>query len=184
MDDRLTYRKTGHNIREISQDPIWFALYGLDREIEPWEGPCSRPWLNLGPGNKHLEDTYELDWPHWNAETDPIPATSGTFGAAFATHFLEHLSDPRPLLREVGRVLKPGAPFNILVPLAGTGMDLQDLDHKSQYTLDTWRVLLDNPYYQKGNNKDLPFKLGTNFVFGLKSENLALITQLIKVGEW
>jgi SAM-dependent methyltransferase len=169
----------------MAESALSFALYGLDRlwTAASWVQPGARPWLNLGPGNKHIEDTHELDWPDWNGESGLIPARTESYGAVFATHFLEHLRDPRPILAEVGRVLKPGCPFNILVPLAGTGMALQDLDHKSVYTLDTWRVLLENPYYNKDNNAEFPFQIGTNFVYGSKMENLALITQLIKFGE-
>ena len=171
------------NLDFISRRPLDFALYGLDRYMPEWvEVEDDLPILNLGPGNKHIHATEELEWPDWDGDKDPIPAPDEWFGGVFATHFLEHLADPRPLIREVGRVLRPGCPFNILVPHAESLMYKQDLDHKSQYVLETWRVLLNNPYYDKDNNGEFSLELGANFVFGLKEENLCLITQLIKKG--
>jgi SAM-dependent methyltransferase len=154
---------------------------GLDRMLPHWVPfDSSAPILNLGPGNKHVGGTVELDWPEWNAEGQPIPYEDGSVGGIIATHFLEHLADPLHVLREVGRVLKPGCPFNILVPHGQSLSYLQDLDHKTPFVVDTWKNLLDNPYYVKGKGL-LPFKLGANFLFGLKEDNLALVTQLIRL---
>lgn len=162
--------------------PIGFAQYGLDRNLPLWvRSDESLPILNLGPGNKHIVSTKELEWPDWDAENTPLPYGEDSVGGVFATHFLEHLANPIRIIKEVGRVLAPGCPFNILVPHGQSLMYLQDLDHKTPYVIDTWRVLLDNPYYNKDNN-DLPFEIGVNFLFGLKEANLALITQLIKKG--
>jgi hypothetical protein len=103
-------------------------------------------------------------------------------GGIFAINILEHLADPRPLIFEFGRVLAPGCPANIFVPHARSNMYLQDLDHKTPFVLDTWKNLLEpHPFYEKGH-AEAPHRLriGVNFVFGVKDENVGIVTQLIK----
>ena len=161
-------------------DILGFTEFGLDRDIPDWI-PFNQDYalLNLGAGHKHHPDFISLDWPDWDADKDPLPYEDNSVGGVIAMHFLEHLSEPRDVIREVGRVLVPGAPFNILVPHANSLMFLHDLDHKKPFVIDTWKNLLDQPYYDKMKN-DYPFRIGANFLFGLKEANLALITQLIK----
>lgn len=155
---------------------------GSDRDI-PYFKPMdwTYPLLNLGAGNKNVAGTIPLDWPAWNAETDPIPHSDESVGGIVAYHFLEHLRDPRPVLREASRVLVFGAPMNIVVPHYMGAMAFQDLDHKSFWTCDTFRVLLDNPYYDKDNNTEFRFRIGANLVMGINERNLMLVTQLIKI---
>ena len=139
--------------------------------------------LNLGAGNKEIVNAHPIDWPHYNFE-EPDSLNSfrdDSVDAIFAFHVLEHLSDPRKLLRECGRVLKPGAPITIVVPHAKAEIAFQDLDHKSFFVSDTWKVLLDSQYYTKGKN-DFPFVIGANIICGLNERNTVLVTQLIK--EW
>jgi SAM-dependent methyltransferase len=45
-----------------------------------------------------------------------MPLASGSIDAAVATEILEHVPDPAPLLREVHRVLAPGAALFLTVP--------------------------------------------------------------------
>ena len=168
--------------------PLTFAEFGLDRELPEWEDPnWLRPVIHLGPGIKHIPGTIEYEWPEWDFDklgtpTGPpmFPHKPGSVGGVIATHVLEHLRDPRPLLREVSRILAPGCPFNILVPHGDSLMFKQDLDHKTAFVTETWKTLLENPYYAKEHD-GFSFRLGANFLFGVKESNLALITQLIKV---
>ncbi|MGI8747070.1 MAG: class I SAM-dependent methyltransferase, partial [Deinococcus sp.] len=49
-----------------------------------------------------------------NLNTDPrLPFTDGEFGAAGLAVSVDYLTDPRAVLRELGRVLTPGAPLVI-----------------------------------------------------------------------
>jgi SAM-dependent methyltransferase len=166
-------------------DPISFTEMGLDRTQPAWVMPMwERPVLHLGPGNKHIDLTEEYDWPEWDFDKINIkrfPYNNGECGGVIATHVLEHLKDPRPLLREVGRILAPGAPFSILVPHGQSLMFLQDLDHKTAFVIETWKTLLNNPYYIKEHD-GFPFEIGANFIWGFKEDNLSLVTQLIKKG--
>lgn len=174
----LEYQNFDHNL----DSPLYFAEFGLNRQMPDW-APID--WgghvLHLGPGNKHIPGTIELEWPDWNAETDSIDLPDGCVGGIIATHFLEHLASPLNVLREAGRVLREGCPFNILVPHGQSIMYLQDLDHKTPYVLTTWKNLLQNPYYDK-DRRALPFEIGANFTFAVKEGNVAVVTQLIKRG--
>lgn len=163
-----------------------FFDFGMDRAVPAWQ-PLLRdhgPVLHLGHGYKHIPGAIELDWPLWDAEAicrgeDVLPYADGAIGGVVCTHFLEHLTDPRPLIREVGRVLAEGAPFNILVPNAGSSMFYHDLDHKTAFNLDTWKNLINMPYYDKDRD-GFTFEIGFNMVMFLKPGNEALVTQLIK----
>jgi SAM-dependent methyltransferase len=161
---------------------LGFSQMGLDRVIPGWVPfDPDYPILNLGPGNKIVDGTVALDWPDWDADLEPIPYDDNNIGGIIATHFLEHLNDPRPAIREAGRVLRSGCPFNILVPHGQSLSYLQDLDHNTPFVIDTWKNLLENPYYDKGREEPFQFRIGANFLFGVKESNLALVTQLIKV---
>lgn len=154
---------------------------GADRDvcdIVPFDRDY--PALNLGAGKKGIGGTIPLDWPKWDAEEDEIPWPNESIGGIVAYHFLEHLKDPRPVLRECSRVLIPGAPLNIVVPHYLGTIAFQDLDHKTYWTSETFRTLLDNPYYDKDHD-GFSFRLGANLIMGLSERNLMLVSQLIKV---
>jgi SAM-dependent methyltransferase len=169
-------------------------------------GPGVKGDRNLGGTGQ----TYDLEYPQYDFDSanplDPIdkfmpppgvsPApfgfqmtTSGPFwpansvGGIIATHVLEHLRDPRPLIWECARVLAPGCPMNIVVPLAGSNIANQDLDHKTPFVLDTWRTLLDSSYYKKGKKDGHGLSVGFNMVMSIKTGNEVLVTQLIKSNE-
>lgn len=179
---------------DVLHDHTLFFEFGMARQLPVWVEPLGDPWsiLHLGPGEKVIasDDVIPCEWPAFDFEqADCLSAFgSGTIGAIVATHLLEHLADPRKLLREAGRVLAPGAPFNILVPHAHSVMYAQDLDHKTPFVLDSWKNLLDDSYYARGKH-GFPFKLGFNAIMALKEGNVAVVTQLIKLtneeaGQW
>jgi SAM-dependent methyltransferase len=110
-----------------------------------------------------------------------LPFDKNHVGGIFCVNLLEHLWDPRPLIWEMARVLRPGCPLNVFVPHADSIMYKQDLDHKKPFILDTWRNLLDaHPYYTKGHEQHGLVR-GAEFKFAVKEGNEACIAQLIKV---
>lgn len=187
--------------------PLAFAEFGLDRELEPWVHPdWEYPVLDLGPGTKFIPGTIRLDWPEYDWEPQPdsnyvpngrgsliprtvlalkstgmLPYDSNHVGGIFCVNLLEHLWDPRPLIWEMARVLRPGCPINVFVPHADSIMYKQDLDHKKPFVLDTWKNLLDpHPYYDKGHAPEHGLRRGAEFKFAVKEGNEACIAQLIK----
>ncbi|WP_208300566.1 methyltransferase domain-containing protein [Mycobacterium sp. DL592] len=180
--DRLSMVETR---QEQFIDPLGFALFGLAREGSvPWvDVDTARQSLHLGPGEKHVANMVELDYPEFDFDRCDfrLPFADGEIGGVIATHVLEHLADPRPLIREVARVLAPGCPFNVLVPYGNSLMYLQDLDHKTPFVLDTWKNLLCNSHYDNHYGRpEIPLIIGANFKFAIKEGNEALVTQLIK----
>lgn len=184
-----------------------FAEFGLDRCLPDWRQPdWNYPVLDLGPGNKFIPGTMRLDWPEYDWEPEPdsdyvpngrgsliprttlrlkasgqLPYDNNHVGGIFCVNLLEHLWDPRPLIFEMARVLRPGCPINIFVPHAASIMYMQDLDHKKQFVLDTFKNLLEpHPYYEKGHEPDHGLEVWSVFKFAVKEGNEACIAQLVK----
>lgn len=76
----------------------------LEVGIDPWEGPLrqaerSGAYITLV-----------------NGSGDKIPYADGYFSSAISNSVLEHIPDLDPVIHEVSRVLKSGAPFIFCVP--------------------------------------------------------------------
>jgi ubiquinone/menaquinone biosynthesis C-methylase UbiE len=136
--------------------------------------------LNVGSGNKKIENSIPLDYPEWDADVDSIPYEDESVVGIYCYHFLEHVKKPVKVLLEFQRVLKIGGLVNIVVPYYNSQMQNQDLDHKNRFCEESWRVLFNNPYYNK-NRIDWRFNINFNFICGLVERNLALLTQLEKI---
>lgn len=86
-------------------------------------------YLHVGCGQNVLPDFTNLDFYSHRARDHvfghdlryPLPFTDGRFAGAFSEHTLEHLSpgDAFNLLKEIHRVLRPGAIFRCAVPDLG-----------------------------------------------------------------
>lgn len=138
------------------------------------------PILNIGHGAKLIYGAEHLDLPEWDADQRmPIPFPDEHFSAIYAIHLLEHVEDPRWLLRELQRVLMVGGHLNIGLPYYNSQMHAQDLDHKSNWCEETWKETFFNDYYQKEHG-GWKFKIGANFIMAIVERNTMLITQLIR----
>lgn len=156
---------------------------GLDRSIPSFqEQPLGCLSLNLGAGRKMIGDSLPLDWEHGWIAPAPIPFEDESVSEIFAYHFFEHLTGQQAIdtLRECERVLAVGGTINILVPLAGSIMAYQDLDHKSFWTEETFRILFNNKYYDGSVNHDWRLQVVFQLVVGLTQKNLALVAQIVK----
>jgi SAM-dependent methyltransferase len=174
---------------------ISFFEFGMDRYVPDWQAfHPDLPVLHLGPGskgNRHLggSETIDCEWPEYDFDREDCLKVGlnrrgwgeGQVGGIVATHVLEHLRDPRILLAECMRVLAPGAPLNIVVPLAGSNLFHQDLDHKTPFVLDTWSTLRNQQYYKKGKNNLFSYQIGFNMEMSIKHGNSVVVTQLIKL---
>ena len=175
---------SARTMAQMLMTPLGLFEFGMDRVSPHWvQMKYGAPVLHLGPGMKGQQHyTIDCEWPEYDFEDEHSLSSfpDGTVGGVVATHVLEHLRDPRPLIWEVARVLAPGRPFNIVVPKAGSNLFWQDLDHKTGFVLDTWRTLLDTSYYSKGKNANARLRVGFNAEMAIKEGNVAIVTQLIK----
>jgi ubiquinone/menaquinone biosynthesis C-methylase UbiE len=162
---------------ERFEDLFWFAM---DRDVPRVLPMPEGIHLNVGAGNKKIDGAIPLDYPDWNGEIDPLPFESGSVSGIHAYHFLEHISDPVRMLQEFQRVLKIGGVVNICVPYYNSQMFAHDLDHKHAFCEETWKILFNNPYYNK-NRIEWKFKIGFNMICGIVERNTALITQLVRM---
>jgi SAM-dependent methyltransferase len=156
-------------------------LMGMKREVPGLLEPRGTI-LEFGPGASPVPGAFGLEYPEWNGEYDPIPWLGESVDGIYAFHFFEHLPGAAviSLLREVERVLKPGGVLTVVVPYHTAQIAFQDLDHKSFWTVETWRTLFDNKMYIK--NRETPWRLRVHFnlIIGIVERNLALMPQLRK----
>lgn len=163
--------------------------------------------LNLGAGKHVLPGALNIDYPDWDAEgyvielpnrevwkmehpnrAYPLPETaegiwkqcpSESIAGIHAYHFLEHVRDPRRMLREMQRVLKPGGVINICVPHYWGSMAHHDLDHKNTYAIDTWSNTFSAPWYTK-DREGWKLRIHFNMLMAVTERNAAILTQLVK----
>ena len=134
--------------------------------------------LNLGPGEKHIDNAIELEWPQWDAEYMPIPCGDNSVDMIHCYHFLEHIQNTHFILREIHRVLRVNGHVNIVVPYYSSQLQAQDPDHKTAFSENSWRTIFDDSRYKK--DKATPMLIRTNFIMGDCEKNLVLVTQLQK----
>jgi hypothetical protein len=160
-----------------------FAV-GMDRVVPEYQVSLrDNKVLNLGAGYKYIYNADNLSLENgWRAPHLPDHADESV-DTVFALHFLEHLSLPDLLsmLREIERVLHWGGFLNVVVPWYGGQLAYQDLDHKTFWTVETWRNLLDNQYYDGSMPRDWKLKERFSIIMGLNDRNLVVVSQLEKV---
>ena len=85
-----------------------FASLAFERKLEvgidPWEGPLQQ----AAKSGAYLELI--------KGSGDKLPFEDGHFASAISNSVLEHIPHLQPVIREVSRVLQPGAPFVFCVP--------------------------------------------------------------------
>jgi predicted SAM-dependent methyltransferase len=91
-----------------------------------------KPYVNIGCGPNVRSGFVNIDY-CWNPGIDlvwdlcdGIPLSDNRYDGAFTEHCLEHiaLDKCRFVLREIKRILKPGAILRVVVPDAGKYLDL------------------------------------------------------------
>ena len=127
-----------------------------------------------------------LGLPFWCFPRDEIPFENESVSFIHCYHFMEHLSGALipAFMLEVQRVLRTGGIFQYGVPMAGSELSYQDLDHKSFWTTSSFRNLLDNEYYHgyttSIENREIRLKVQSTAIIGVAERNLMVVGQLIK----
>lgn len=160
--------------------------WGMDRDIPellPLNGDGDEPFVgfDLGAsGSKTMFGCTALGLPNWCFPNHDIPAGKGTVDVIHAYHFLEHLNGAEAiaLLRNCEHVLKIGGIINICVPYYSSGLQAQDLTHKSVWCETTFQTLFNNSYYDPAGSWKL--RVHAQFIMGIVERNLALFVQLVK----
>lgn len=162
-----------------------FFRIGMKRHLAQLPSPIAGPTLDLGCGKNPVPGAAGLDWPTWKGDTDPIPRPDDSIAVVYAMHFLEHLTGMQAIrcVREIERVLKPGGLLYVVVPHRLGSLAYEDLDHKSYWCEETWRVLFRNDYYDKHREQPWRLKVVFNMIGGINERNLALFTVLVKTNE-
>lgn len=162
---------------------------GMDRIIPAAYTPVNAiaaDRIVLGHGSKKYPFSHStIGLPEWDANKDPLPYHDGTVKEIWSTHFFEHVENIFFCLAECQRVLCRGGVLNIVVPYGTSHMAVQDLGHRHYFNEDTWKHAFANPYYDTSEQlvKEVvtwKFRVALNVIMGVKGENLALITQLVK----
>jgi SAM-dependent methyltransferase len=150
--------------------------------------------LNLGSGNNPIKGCVNLD-PYASGGSPPRNAGHpGEYhwaapfldyddewvSSIHAYHFLEHLDQQLTamMLKEVQRVLKPGGVFFYCVPYAMSPIAYMDIDHRTFWTEETMRTLIESRgYYSTVLDK---MQIQFQVIAGITSQNLAVLGTLRK----
>jgi len=96
--------------------------------------------LDIGSGPEPYKDFTGLDHIQFNeniVKTDlnkPLEYESNSIDEIYSNHTLEHLDNPMDMIREIHRVLKPGARATIIVPY-GMHTASKRPNHKNYWNL-------------------------------------------------
>jgi ubiquinone/menaquinone biosynthesis C-methylase UbiE len=101
--------------------------------------------LNLGCGpdyrkgwvNVEVLPTLKADV-HHNLDKYPYPFKANEFDEVLMSMVLEHVVDPFKTLKEVIRISKDGAKLTVIVPHAASYSNFTDLQHKHNFTENTF----------------------------------------------
>jgi hypothetical protein len=157
---------------------------GLDRDLPSLLPFPDGPQFDLGAsGTKVAFGAKPLGLPEWRFPDSGIPAEDESVAAIHAYHFMEHLTGEHAilLLKEVQRVLMKGGIFQFCIPWAKSEIAFQDLTHKSFYTESSFRMLMQNSYYDpSASQHQWRLKQGFLVLAGIVERNVCILGQLVK----
>lgn len=140
--------------------------------------------LNLGAGYREVSWATSIDFEHGHDLEDQswwdYHTKIETVDVIWAHGVFEHIEDVPRLLRNCERVLRLGGLLNVVVPHGLSDLHAEDIDHKHPIVEDTWRNIMENPYYSAGGKEPWKLKVHTQFIMGVVWRNLALFTQFQK----
>ncbi|MBI4867590.1 MAG: class I SAM-dependent methyltransferase [Candidatus Wallbacteria bacterium] len=102
------------------------AKLGLD--LGAGTAPFARALEQAWPGLRMVAvDVVADDTAHVVADAESLPFANGTADLVSAFHLLQHVPDPRRMLSEVRRVLRPGGVLLVTFPFLGEAGRSRDL---------------------------------------------------------
>jgi SAM-dependent methyltransferase len=166
----------------MSSDAIYdiFNL-GMKRFLPKFD-PIEREGIRIeiGSGIIPIEGTVQLNFPAYDADKDEIPYDDNTVSQIHCYHVLEHLTNPLFFLSECSRVLAIGKTINIVTPHYLGSMSYHDLTHKHHFSVDIFKTLLSQEYYDAKYSHMMKFEIVGAIVIGIVDRNLAIMAQLRK----
>jgi SAM-dependent methyltransferase len=113
--------------------PFYFVRRGLLRAMQEHAGQFHGKMLDFGCGSKPYKSLFKVDeyigidyenpgHPHDNEQIDifydgrNIPLPDAHFDCALSSEVFEHIFNPHEVLKELNRVLKPGAKLLVTCP--------------------------------------------------------------------
>ncbi|TMV48365.1 class I SAM-dependent methyltransferase [Paenibacillus mesophilus] len=120
----------------------------MDRKLHLGCGRTILPgWVNLDvvamPG---VDIIANLD----ECATTPLPFNDDSFVSFFASHLIEHIRHPLPLMQELHRIAKPGATAIFRLPYGSSDDAYEDPTHVRQYFLQSFGYF-SQPYYWRAD---------------------------------
>jgi SAM-dependent methyltransferase len=104
-------------------------------------------WINLDlvplPGVDVVADLETCD-------TQPLPFDDNSVDSIYASHLLEHIGRPLPLMQELYRIAKPGATATFRLPYGSSDDAYEDPTHARQYFLQSFGYF-SQPYYWRAD---------------------------------
>ena len=168
------------NHRELAKLALDRDIGELRKEYSAAEGIT----IGIGEsGNKKTNSDMNIGLPDWCFPKDPIPTENDKVSLIHCYHFLEHLTGEEAILflKEVQRVLMYGGIFQYGVPYYQSELAYQDLTHKSFWTESSFKMLMNNPYYDpETTGFKWELEIQSQCIIGVVGRNLMLIGQLVK----
>jgi SAM-dependent methyltransferase len=190
-------REPGLGRKIMSDDRQWFSApvtlkdhveIAMMRDMYFSDTPYKQDgyFVQLGPGNKWINEYVNLDFPEWDGDKMALPFKDGEIDGIVSYHTLDHLERPIAVLAEIQRVLKDGGWFVNIVPHYASELWHADLTHKSQFATETWRSIFSTRHYDHAAVKghvDWKLRIEFNMIMGFTERNTVLVTKLVK-DEW
>ncbi|MEO1231820.1 MAG: methyltransferase domain-containing protein, partial [Myxococcota bacterium] len=78
----------------------------------------------------------------------PLPLNDDAVDVVLASHVLEHIAQPLPLMEELWRIAKPGAWARFRTPYGSSDAAFEDPTHVRQYFLQSYSYFAQPTYWR------------------------------------
>ncbi len=113
--------KRGSSILECGCAPArWLAYFAVEYDCEIW-GIDNNSTIGLNLSKKNLQMQGIEEFTLIKGDVNHLPMQDATFDVVFSTGLLEHFSEPKKIVKEMTRVLKPDGLLIIKIPNFHTG---------------------------------------------------------------